>query len=56
MLDANSGTLAAQSGAMERLLDPSFFDVASPIVAFLLVILLPTCVGLWVIFRALKDR
>jgi hypothetical protein len=49
-------TSAVQKGAVQRLAEPNLYDMIFPIIAFGLVILLPTCTALWVIVRTLKDK
>jgi hypothetical protein len=55
-LDPIKGTAAAQHGAMQRLAEPTYYDFVFPVIAFTLVILLPTCTALWVIVRTLTDK
>lgn len=56
MIDSNLGTAIAHKGALARLLDPSFVDLAAPVFAFSVVIVLPTCLALWVIYKVLKQK
>ena len=55
-IDPNAGTALAQKGAVQRLAEPTIYDLVFPIIAFLLVILLPTATALWVIVKTLKEK
>ncbi len=55
-VDPNTGTALAQRGAVQRLAEPNLYDMVFPLIAFGLVILLPTCTALWVIVRTVKDQ
>lgn len=55
-VDPNQGTAGAQRGAVQRLADPTLYDVIFPVLAFLLVILLPTATALWVIWRTVTEK
>lgn len=50
-IDPEQGTLNASQGAFQRALDPSLYDAFFPCFAFLMVIILPTIIALWVIYR-----
>ena len=50
------GSALAQKGAIQRLAEPNLYDMVFPVIAFGLVILLPTCTALWVIVRTVKDK
>jgi hypothetical protein len=51
-----SCTSEAQRGAIQRMSEPSTYDVVFPVVAFLLVIVAPAVTALWVIFRTATDK
>ena len=50
------GSALAQKGAVQRLSEPNLYDMIFPLIAFCLVILLPTCTALWVMVRTVKDK
>jgi ABC-type nickel/cobalt efflux system permease component RcnA len=53
---SNMGTAVARQGAAQRLAEPNPYDVIFPGIAFVLVILVPTAIGLWVIWRTVRDQ
>lgn len=53
---SQTGTALAQKGAVQRLAEPNLYDMVFPLIAFGLVILLPTCTALWVIVKTIKDK
>ncbi|MBM4279873.1 MAG: hypothetical protein FJ137_03700 [Deltaproteobacteria bacterium] len=55
-VDPAQGTALAQKGAVQRLAEPTLYDLIFPGIAFLLVIVLPTATALWVIVKTLRDR
>jgi hypothetical protein len=55
-VDPNKGTAAAQQGAAQRIAEPTMYDVVFPAIAFLLVVVLPTAMALWVLVKTLKDK
>ena len=55
-VDSAQGTITAQKGAVQRLADPSVYDLVFPFIAFLLVIVLPTATALWVIVKTVQDK
>lgn len=55
-VDPAQGTLRAMKGAQQRLLEPSAYDTVFPVIAFSLVIVVPTVVALWVMYRTARDR
>jgi hypothetical protein len=55
-LDPNTGTLAAYENAKARLQDPTMYDAIFPVIAFFLVIILPTCIAFWVIFKTVTEK
>ena len=50
------GTVKSTLGAVERLSEPDFLDIVSPFFAFTVVIIFPTLVALWVIFKTLTAQ
>ena len=50
------GTAKAQQGAVQRLSDPTYYDVVFPAIAFLLVIVLPVATALWVIVKTVTEK
>lgn len=55
-LDPLQGTASAQKGAIQRLAEPTYYDYVFPLIAFLLVIVLPTSTALWVIFKTSTEK
>ena len=55
-VDPNLGTPEAQQGAIQRMSEPSAYDLVFPVVAFALVIVIPAATALWVIFRTATDK
>ncbi len=55
-VDPLQGTAVAQKGAMQRLSEPSYYDVAFPAIAFVLVIILPVVTALWVVLRTVTEK
>jgi hypothetical protein len=55
-VDPNQGTATAQKGAVQRLADPTYYDLIFPVIAFVLVIALPTAVAAWVIWRTATEK
>jgi hypothetical protein len=55
-VDPNTGTALAQKGAVQRLAEPTIYDLVFPMIAFVLVIVLPTATALWVIVKTLKEK
>lgn len=51
ILDSSQGTLKASQGAVQRALDPSYYDAFFPVFAFLMVIVVPSLVALWAIYK-----
>ena len=43
-------------GALKRVYEPHIFDIAFPIFAFLLVIVLPCFVALFIVYKTWTDR
>jgi hypothetical protein len=55
-IDPSQGTAGAQQGAIQRLSEPTLYDLAFPFIAFGLVILLPVGVALWVMYRTVTEK
>lgn len=55
-LDPNQGTMRAMKGAQQRMLEPSLYDAVFPVIAFSLVIVVPTLVALWVIWKTMTEK
>ena len=55
-VDPNQGTAAAYAGSKARLQDPTLYDAVFPVIAFVLVIVVPSCVALWVIFKTVTEK
>ena len=53
---AEQGTAKASLGAIERLSEPDFIDIISPFFAFTIVIVMPSIIALWVIFKTLTQK
>lgn len=51
IIDSKQGSLEASQGALLRVLEPSLYDAFFPIFAFTMVIVLPSFIALWVIYR-----
>lgn len=50
------GTFEAQYGAMERVLHPHLWDAVFPVIAFVLVIVIPSSIAVWAIVKTLRER
>lgn len=55
-VDPNLGTKEAQQGAIQRMSEPTAYDVVFPVIAFALVIVVPAAAALWVIFRTATEK
>lgn len=55
-VDPNRGSEVAQRGAVQRLAEPTYYDLVFPFIAFGLVILLPTSVAAWVIYKTITEK
>lgn len=55
-VDPNQGTMRAMKGAQQRMLEPSLYDAIFPVIAFSLVIVVPTLVALWVIWKTTTEK
>ena len=55
-VDPLQGTATAQKGAIQRLAEPTYYDYVFPLIAFLLVIVLPTSTALWVMFKTVSEK
>lgn len=53
---AEQGTAKASLGAVERLSEPDFLDIISPFFAFSIVIVLPSVIALWVIYKTITQK
>jgi hypothetical protein len=52
----DSGSLQAQYGAVERVLNPHLWDAVFPVIAFVLVIVIPSSIALWAIVKTFRER
>ena len=55
-VDPNLGTREAQQGAIQRMSEPTGYDLVFPFIAFALVIVIPAATAAWVIFRTVTDK
>lgn len=55
-VDPNLGTKEAQQGAIQRMADPQVYDVVFPVIAFILVIVVPALAGIWVIYKTATEK
>ena len=55
-VSSTAGTQLAQHGAKQRLQEPNYYDAAFPVIAFCLVIVVPSSVALWVIFKTISEK
>ncbi|MCP4499413.1 MAG: hypothetical protein GY822_05535 [Deltaproteobacteria bacterium] len=55
-IDSNQGTAAAAAGAIARVTAPHPFDAIFPVIAFTLVVIIPTCLVLWVIYKTITEK
>jgi hypothetical protein len=53
---AEQGTAKASLGAVERLSEPDILDIVSPFFAFTIVIVLPSVIALWVIYKTITQK
>lgn len=54
-LDPNRGAPAAYAGAQARIAEPHMYDVVFPVIALILVIIIPASVALWVAWKTITD-
>lgn len=54
-IDPNQGAPAAYAGAKARIAEPHLYDMVFPVLALVLVIVIPTLVGLWVAWKTITD-
>ncbi len=54
-VDPNQGTAVSTRGAAMRILEPTLYDAVFPVIAFMLVIVVPTFVALMVIVRIVMQ-
>jgi hypothetical protein len=52
----NNGSAQALVGAVERILNPSAIDVIYPLIAFVLVIVLPVLTACWAIAKVWREK
>jgi hypothetical protein len=55
-VDPNMGTPQARDGAVQRLAEPTYYDIVFPVIAFLLVIVVPSVTALWVVYRTVTEK
>lgn len=55
-VDPNLGTKEAQQGAIQRMAEPTTYDLVFPVIAFAMVILLPAATAAWVIFKTVTEK
>jgi len=55
-VDPNKGTLQAMQDAKQRLTEPHLYDMVFPLIALLLVIIIPSCVAAWVAYKTITDK
>lgn len=54
-VDPNAGTLQAYKGATARIAEPNMYDAVFPFIALGLVIVIPSAIALWVIYKTITD-
>jgi hypothetical protein len=55
-VDPNQGTAKAALGAQQRIADPSYYDLVFPLIALVLVIIVPSIVALWAAWKTITDK
>jgi hypothetical protein len=55
-VDPNQGTAKAALGAQQRIAEPSYYDMVFPIIALVLVIVVPSIVAIWVAWKTITDK
>ena len=55
-VDPLKGTVQAALGAQQRISEPSYYDMVFPVIALVLVIIVPSIVGLWVAWKTITDK
>lgn len=55
-LDPNKGAPAAYAGAQARIAEPHLYDMVFPVIALVLVIIIPSMVALWVAWKTITDN
>lgn len=55
-IDPNQGAPAAYAGAQARIAEPHMYDVVFPVIAALLVIVVPILVALWAVWKTITDN
>ena len=54
-IDSNQGTAQALQGAQQRISEPHMYDMVFPVIALVLVIILPSCIALWAAYKTIVD-
>jgi hypothetical protein len=54
-VDPYQGTAQAMVGAQQRIADPHLYDMVFPLIALLLVIIVPAVVASWVAWKTITD-
>lgn len=55
-VDPNKGTAKAMLGAQQRISEPNYYDMVFPLIALVLVIIVPSIVALWVAWKTITDK
>lgn len=55
-VNPEQGTLQAAQGARQRMLEPNLYDAVFPVIAFVLVIVVPSAVALWVVYKTVTEK
>jgi putative exporter of polyketide antibiotics len=55
-VDPKLGTTEAQQGAVQRMADPQVYDLVFPVIAFVIVIVVPAVAALWVILKTVTEK
>ena len=55
-VDSAQGTSLASAGAKARITEPHMYDAIFPVIAFLLVVVLPSTAVLWVMYKTLTEK
>ena len=55
-VDSQLGTAAASAGAKARVTAPHPYDAIFPLIAFTLVVVIPSCLVLWVIYKTITEK
>lgn len=54
-VDPNMGTPQAMVGAQQRMAEPHLYDMVFPLIALMLVIIVPAAVAIWVAWKTVTD-